>query len=831
MIPRGTDGGRRGIAQPGAKAFLLAGTAFCALGLASGNAYAQPALPVDIQAPENAQLFLEADTVTYDSESSVVTASGGVQIDYGSNKLVARQVVYDQNTRRLIASGDVELQQPDGNRIYADAIDITDDFRDGFVQALRIETPENTRFAAAGAVREDGSVTTFQQGVYTACEPCAEHPERAPLWQVKARRIVWDQTQKEIRYYGAQFEFFGAPIAYLPYFQSPDPTVKRKSGFLPPAFRSSSELGYGLRVPYFFAIADDKDVTVAGTYYSKQGFLGEVEYRQAIENGYFTLQAAGIRQRDPDAFSDDNIYVNGELLQASPDFANTDRGMIGTTGRLALSDQWTFGWNVLAQSDENFSKTYDISGFNDTLHTSEIYLTGLGDQSFFDLRAQKFDYQSIDPTFEDQQPLVLPSFDYQRIEQESVLGGEVQLDLNVTSLSRDKEQLTGLCATSLILIDDYETCRFPTEGYFFRPDLTRYNGLEGDYTRGTAAAQWQDSYALESGLVLRPIASVRGDLYTADMSSDGFTNYYAGPATSFRDVGSFNQGALTLDDSGARGMATAALEARYPYLIETANSSHVIEPIAQLIVRPDETSIGFVPNEDAQTLVFNTANLFALDKFSGYDRIEGGTRANYGLRYAATLDSGYSLDAVIGQSYHLGGLNSFAQTDLALVGYDSGLETDRSDYVTSLAFGTPFGLEIGTQMRLDEEDYELRRTDVYGSYAFGWGNAQLTYTDIAAQPIYGSIDDRSQVTASGAVTFAPNWTAFGALGYDVENETVVERTFGIGYADECFSLLVSYSDTANRYSQEANSTTLMFTIGLRTISDFSQSYDIGGNDS
>ena len=824
MIARGTDGGRRGIARPGAKAFLLAGTAFCALGLVSGHAHAQPALPVDIQAPENAQLFLEADTVTYDSESSVVTAGGGVQIDYGSYKLVARQVIYDQNTRRLIASGDVELQQPDGNRIYADSIDITDDFRDGFVQALRIETPENTRFAAAGAVRRDGSVTTFQQGVYTACEACAENPERAPLWQVKARRIVWDQTQQEIRYYGAQFEFFGAPIAYLPYFQSPDPTVKRKSGFLPPAFSSGSELGYGLRVPYFFAIADDKDVTVAGTYYTKQGFLGEIEYRQAVENGYFTLQAAGISQRDPDAFSGDNIF---SPTGASPDFANTDRGMIGTTGKFALSDRWTFGWNVLAQSDQNFSNTYDISGFDRTLHTSEIYLTGLGDQSFFDLRAQKFDYQTINPLQEEQQPYVLPSFDYQRIEQESVLGGEVQLDLNVASLHRDEAQLTGLCATSLV----NGACEFPTTDYWYRPDLTRYLGLEGDYTRGTAAAKWQDSYTLNSGLVLKPIAAVRGDLYTADMSSDGFRNYYIPGSERSRDPGWFQQGALDLDDSGARGMATAALEARYPYLIETAHTSHVIEPIGQLIVRPDETSIGFVPNEDAQTLVFNTANLFALDKFSGYDRIEGGTRANYGLRYAGTLDSGYSLDAVIGQSYHLGGLNSFAQTDLALVGFDSGLETDRSDYVTSLAFGTPIGLELGTQMRFDEEEYDLRRTDIYGSYAFSRGNAQLTYTEIAAQPIYGSIEDRSQVTASGSVNFAPNWTAFGALGYDIENEAVVERTFGVGYADECFSLLVRYSDTANRYTQEANSTTLMFTLGLRTISDFTQSYDIGGNDS
>lgn len=801
MIARGTDRGRLGGTRSHLKAFLLAGTAVCGLGFAGASAYAQSTLPTDIAAPEGAQMFLEADTVTYDSDSSIVTASGGVQIDYGSYKLVARQVVYDQKTRRLLASGDVELQQPDGNKVYADTIDITDDFRDGFVKALRIEAPDNTRFAATEAVRRDGSVTTFQQGVYTACEACRAHPERAPLWQVKARKIVWDQTEKEIRYYGARFEFFGAPIAYLPYFQSPDPTVKRKSGFLTPAFRSSEELGYGLRVPYFIALSDDKDVTVAGTYYTKQGFLAEAEYRQAVSNGFFTLQTAGIIQQDPDAFADENTSFSDR-----PDFVNTDRGMIGTTGRFALTDRWTFGWDILLQSDENFSATYDIANFGSTLHTSEIYLTGLGDQSYFDLRGQKFEYQSINPNQSDTQPLVAPAFDYERIEQEALLGGEVKLDVNVASLYREEESLTRICDPSTIReVDGRTTCGR------LRTDIVRHNGLEGDYTRGTAQAAWSDTYALSSGLVLSPTASLRGDLFATDMETDL--------------IGGFI-GALTRDDSGARGMATAAIEARYPYLIDTANASHVIEPIGQLVVRPDETQIGFLPNEDAQSLVFNTGNLFQLDKFSGYDRIEGGSRANVGLRYAGALDSGYTIDAVVGQSYHLSGINSFAQTDLALVGFDSGLETDRSDYVTSLAFGTPIGLEFGAQGRFDEIDYALRRSDVYGSYSSGPASAQITYTDIAAQPTYGSISDRSQVTASGSLKFTENWTASGALGYDVENSAVVEKKFGIGYADECFSLLVSYSDTIDRYTQESNSKTLMFQVGLRTISDFSQSYDL-----
>ncbi|MDY8110465.1 LPS-assembly protein LptD [Fulvimarina sp. 2208YS6-2-32] len=813
------------------KSVLLCGTALAlsAMFVATGadGARAQEISAIGADVPSDAQLFLEADTVTYDSDRSVVTAAGGVQIDYGDYKVVARNLVYDQKTRRLMVSGDVELQQPDGNRIYADQLDLTDDFRDGFVQALRIETPDNTRFAAASATRADGSVTTFDRGVYTACEACEENPDRPPLWQVKARKIVWDQEAKEIRYYGAQFEFFGAPIAYLPYFQSADPTVKRKSGFLAPSFKSGSDLGYGLRVPYFYALSDDKDFTVAGTYYTKQGFLGEIEYRQAFENGIITLQAAGISQQDRFAFDGDNIVQNGQIIGESPDYANTDRGMVGTKGRFALSEQWVFGWEWLFQSDDNFSNTYDIPGFSDTIHTSEVYLTGLGDQSFFDLRMQEFDYQSTDPLLDDRQPFVRPRFDYERIEQESVLGGEVTFNMNVVSLEREADDLTLICDTTSAIDDGVrQSCVIPNNGYQFNPFFTRHNGLEGDYSRGSADLRWSDVYTLPSGLVLTPTAGLRGDLYTADMQSAGFTNPLYANGNLIDSI--LNQGAEDIDISGTRGMATAALEARYPYLIQVGGVSHVIEPIAQVIARNDEQDIGLIPNEDSGTFVFNATNLFDLNKFSGYDRIEGGHRANVGLRYSGDLGNDWVVNAVAGQSYHLGGRNSFDEVDLTLVGFNSGLEKDISDYVGLVSLQTPYGLTVGAQGRYDEEDLSLERLDVFSEVSFERVTASVSYSNIAAQPIYGSLDDRSQATASGSLQFAENWTAFAGASYDIENGALIDQNYGIRYADECFSLLVGYRERTDRYSLESDEQTFTFNVGLRTIAEFGQSLNAGG---
>ena len=125
-------------------------------------------------------------------------------------------------------------------RSIRDHIDITDDFADGFVNALRVETIDKTYFAAESAERMGGVLTTFNNGVYTACEPCEEKPDKAPTWRIKARKIIWNGEKKTVRFENANFEFFGFPLAYLPAFEIADPTVKRKCGFLFPGIGYNS---------------------------------------------------------------------------------------------------------------------------------------------------------------------------------------------------------------------------------------------------------------------------------------------------------------------------------------------------------------------------------------------------------------------------------------------------------------------------------------------------------------------------------------------------------------------------------------------------------------
>ncbi|MCO4319746.1 LPS-assembly protein LptD [Phyllobacterium sp. 21LDTY02-6] len=773
---------------------LLCGTAvLCLAGGISLPAYSQTndVLAGSVETNPNAQLLLESDELVYDINNKTISAVGGVQIDYDGNRLVARQVTYDQKTGRLKAMGKVEIVEKDGNRIYAENLDITDDFREGFVNALRVESADNTRFAAESAERVAGEITLFNNGIYTACEPCRTDPGKAPLWQVRAQKIVWNGKKKTIRFERGRFEMFGMPLAFLPAFEIADPSVKRKTGFLMPSYRYEDELGYGVTVPYFWALAPNYDLTLTGTYYTKQGFLGEAEWRHRLENGEYTLKIAGISQRDPSEFSDPTRLTDAENIEVQ----NKNRGMIGSRGAFTINPRWSFGWNAMVQSDKSFAYRYGIEDYSSYNITNEAYLTGLHDRNYFDLRFYNFLVQESRDndnfySAESRQPWVLPSIDYAYTPTQSIAGGELNFDVNVTSIYRDQDD-----------------CFRPSNDQTQDCGTGYISGMKGNYSRLTAEAEWKRSLVTPGGLVLTPLLALRGDGFYVDSDTPAIAS-----------------------DDGFRGMATAGLEARYPILFTAGSSSHVLEPTAQLFVRNNERYAGDLPNEDAQSFVFDASSLFDRDKFSGYDRIEGGTRANIGIRYSGTFNNGLTLNGIFGQSYHLGGLNSFATEDFVNAGAESGLEDDVSDYVAML--GANYGaFNLTTGGRFDKDTFEVRRAELATMTSGRYGMVFAKYAFIDEQPTYGFLQDRQEVTVGGSANIAPNWRVLGSGTYDLVSDTLVRRTAALAYDDECFTYMMSYSqDQPVTYGggQGDKTTTFGFNISFRTLGEIGKRADIGG---
>src|SRR5262249_15718520 len=149
----------------------------------------------------------------------------------------------------------------------------------------------------------------------------------------------------------AKLEFFGVPFLYMPYFSAPDPTVKRKSGFLVPTYSTSTVYGAGVSVPYYWALAPDYDLTVTPMITSRQGPLLQAEWRQRLGNSGQTVRATGIFQLEKD------VFLNGGL--PTPGYRDF-RGSIETSGQFNLSDKWVWGWDGTLLTDKTYLQDYGL---------------------------------------------------------------------------------------------------------------------------------------------------------------------------------------------------------------------------------------------------------------------------------------------------------------------------------------------------------------------------------------------------------------------------------------------------------------------------------------
>ncbi len=734
------------------------------------------------------QMLLEADQLLYDFDREVVTALGNVKIYYGAAVLDAERVDYDQRSGSLAASGGVRLQEPNGNILTAERMTLTDDFRDAFIASLNVITTDRGYFSAQTAERRDGNLLIFRKGIYTACQPCVDHPGKPPLWQIKAQRIIHDQAERTIYYQNARLEFFGLPIAYLPFFSHPDPTVKRKTGFLTPSVRETEAIGFGITTPFFWNLAPNYDVTFSPTILTRQGLLMETEWRHRLMNGAYTIRLAGIFQRDKDVFRDDD----GDPLSGYEDF----RGSARTTGDFAINSRWGYGWDVHATSDRTFNRDYRIANSTAKDLTSTVYLTGLSDTNFFDLRGYYFNVQREDSeeqipdgpdadtepdiyVHDDQseQAVVHPVLDHNYIFARPILGGQLRFDSNLTSLSRGESDIRHPPA--------------PADPY--------YAGVAGAFTRASSRASWERRLIAPGGQLITPFAYLQGDL-----------NFVASGDA---------EAGLGEDDFIARAMPAVGLEYEWPFLATIGSWTHTFGPKAQIIVRPNEQHIGELPNEDSQSLVFDDTTLFVLDKFAGYDRQEGGTRANVGLVYQGLMPNGASIDALVGQSYQLAGTNSFAREDQSLTGLGSGLESDVSDYVGRVTVNTGTGLALTARARLDDEELAVNRAELNAIGTYGKTVASLGYAFIRESPSAGIFEDRQEVSGAASVAVSDTWSILGSLTYDVENSSAVTRTVGLAYADDCFAISAVYSDTPEQYSDLVTGRQVFVRISLRTLGD------------
>ncbi|HEY8440953.1 MAG TPA: LPS-assembly protein LptD [Xanthobacteraceae bacterium] len=744
------------------------------------------------------QMLVRAEVINYDYTNERVSAVGNVQLYYGASTLEADRVIYDQKTKRLHAEGNVRLMQPDGTVTYGEIMDLSDDLRDGFVDSLRIDAPEQTRFAGSRADRSE-NFTVFHNGVYTACEPCKDDPRKPPKWQVKAMRIIHDQGEKMMYFEDARLEMVGVPIAYLPFFSAPDPTVTRKTGFLIPTYSHSSVYGYGAAVPFYWAIAPDYDATITPLITSKQGPLLQGEFRQRLIDGSYSIRGTGLFQLDKD------VFLNGG--NPTPGYRDW-RGSLESTGQFKLSDQWVWGWDGTLLSDKTYffdyklqqglqSSNFNFIGLTPDAAISQAYIAGRGERSYFDARALYFYGYSV---FDDQKqlPVVHPVVDHDYTFKYPIFGGELATRSNLTSLSRDSANFDPINQQAVLGGQCLPMTADPTVK---TPANCLLRGVPGDYNRFSNETTWRRTIIDANGQMFTPFLTMRTDAASIKVfDQPGVSNYIP--------VGQSDLG---------RVMPTAGIEYRYPLIAVQSWGTQTIEPIAQLIFRPNESHVGAFPNEDAQSLIFDDSNLFKVNKFSGWDRVEGGGRANVGVEYTAQFNKGGNVSFLFGQSYLLYGQNSFALPSTTNTGLDSGLDTKASDYVARLTYQPNSLLAFTSRFRFDHESLALQRAELETTASFGRWTTSVLYGSYAPQPDIGFPNWRDGILGTARFKLTPEWVLLGAARYDLIAHKVSQTQIGLGYVDDCLILALNYiTDYAYAGSVSVNHSVMM-QISLRTL--------------
>ena len=760
LFNRATQNCVRGIAMGAA---LLAGASAL-----PSIAYAQSAfgdIGGDIRA-EDERLLLDADTLTFDSNRNIVTVSGDVQIFYAGNSLEADKVIYNRAAGKLKAVGKVRLIEVNGNVVRSEEVELSEDFKNGFIKSLQIESIDETYFAASSGERINGEKTILKNGVYSVCAVCRVKPGRIPTWRIKAEEIIIDDVSHKIRYKNASFELLGVPIAYLPVFSHVDPRVKQKTGILTPHFLQDSDLGIGAGIPIYYAFDKSRDLTITPTYLTKQGLLGEVEWRQRTKRGAYTLHLAGIEQQDPDEFT-------GESGDRS------FRGGLRTSGNFHIASQWNAGWDILALTDRTFAEDYERLTTRVDRFTSNVNLTGLGKTNYFDARGLFFNILDDDDgttgNLQSQQAIVHPSIDYDGIIDKAIAGGQVSFTTNITALSRSDEDVNVINGQNFL------------------------DGASGTQGRASAEVEWKRRIIAKGGHVVTPLLAVRGD-------AQAFSQTEAGIA----DVAG--------EDQIARGQVTAGLEWRYPVLITQGETSHIFEPIAQVFASPNEQQIDRFLNEDSQTLVLDDTNIFSRDRFAGFDRVEGGVRANVGFTHKTQWNDWFKTDVLVGQSFHLAGRNSFAEQGTASLEVENGLQDDRSDLVARVAATAVDQFSVIGRIRVDSDYDDITRGDISAVYYSDILSLNAGYTFVKEQ----AIDDLPRSSqANGGFSFKPHeyWTVFGDARYDFDDSRFVNNRFGVTFDDKQLRLSLAYVrdfDEQGDLDEEG----IEFSINFRTLGGF-----------
>ncbi|MBA3054610.1 MAG: LPS-assembly protein LptD [Sphingomonadales bacterium] len=722
---------------------------------------AEPApVPADGEAPPAPQsepIGCEADEVTYAYDNEVASAQGNVVLRRDGQSVRADNVTWNRKTGEIVAAGNIRLVDADGNQLFTEKLELTDQLKAGAMENMLLALREGGRLAAMTGQREADGRIILTRASYTGCsvEDDSGCP-REPTWRVNAARVIYDPERKSIHFKGARLRVFGITLMPLPGLTIAT-DGRPINGLLIPDLQFTASNGVQFSETWYQRLGPNKDIAVTGYVFTKAAPMVSAKYRALADSGAFQITGYATRSS--------LISVSGTPAPGAAQPETQFRGYLYANGRYQYSPEWSLSGSVRVASDRTFLRRYDIS-LDDRLR-STFNLERIGDQSYFSLAGWATQTMRVG----DRQglvPVALPVLDWRRRLPEPVLGGKIELQLNTLAITRSAGQ---------------------------------------DTQRAFAGARWDLARITPWGQQVTFSALARGDIYHSAQNDLTATALYQG-----------------LPGWQGRALGIGAVDVQWPLVGSLFGGTQVLSPRVQLVASPAIRNLA-VPNEDARAIDLEDSNLFALNRFPGYDRVEGGVRITYGVDWQWQRP-GWQVKSTIGQSYRFGDRS-------AIVPVGTGLASRTSDIVGRTEVSFRDIVKLTHRFRLDKSNVAIRRNEFDATL----GN-ERTYLEVGYLKLNRNIttvedlQDREELRVAARIAFARRWSVFGSGVINLTNTQTgaqldplnpsdgfqpLRTRAGLAYKDDCIEVALTWRRDYIATGDAAKGNTYQIYIALRNL--------------
>ena len=436
------------------------------------------------------------------------------------------------------------------------------------------------------------------------------------------------------------------------------------------------------------------------------------------------------------------------------------RGYFEANGKFQLSPLWSITGGTRIASDKTVARRYDIT--EDDRLRSFVNAERISPNSYISIAGWAFEGLRVDDV-QKRIPIALPAIDAHFRIDPPALGGIIELQANSLSILRIEGQ---------------------------------------DTQRAFASARWDIRRLTNWGQEVVFTGYARGDIYHTDDSASTPVPLYRGE-----------------DGWHARGIGALAVDVKWPFIGPLFGGEQRLAPRVQLVLTPPTPNLD-IPNEDARSVDLEDSNLFALNRFPGYDRWEDGSRITYGFDWSYERPN-LSIMSTIGQSYRI--------TERAgIFPEGTGLADRASDIVgrTRIRYGR--FIDLTHRYRIDKDNFAVRRNEL--DLTVG---GEETYAQIGYLRLNRDIDetiedlrDKEELRAAARIKFAKHWSIFGATVLDLTGKgedplalsdgyEPVRHRLSLDYEDDCIALGVSWRRDYERVGGFDEGSTFSFRVSFK----------------